>query len=199
MTIPFNLSYNLTEKQMKFLFFKEPLDIWINSFGGVRSNYIRNLLKREYKTYNAAYEYKACHYQKPFNVVLNKMAIFVYVEDLGTALTSQTENRDMFHNFQKIKHHNDTSDFSFDRWIDLIDVQIHNWTKIPKQVNFPILLLNSDKLIENKNNFESLFGVSIQNYLPRRSVNYSEQIKKHAYKIRSVNNKLKNLPDFKII
>ena len=77
--------HNFTKEIITELFKKEPLDVWINSFGGCRSNYIRDCIKDSYTTYNTAYELAACHYVTPLDVQVGS-GIFCYTEDVGIAI-----------------------------------------------------------------------------------------------------------------
>lgn len=186
------IRYNYSENELISLFKLEPLDIWINSFGGCRSNFIRDLIKDKYKTYNAAYEYKACHYIRPLDVQVG-CGVFCYIEDVGIALTSQL-SRNMTHNFTKLI--DDDSPFSVEIWLNKINQQIDNWTK---KTYFPIILINTDKVLEYKNEFKHVFGVELEGFKSRNTKEYHSSLLPYKGLINDINNKLQNLPNFDII
>lgn len=183
----------IPEENLKKSFRLDPLDIWINSFGGCRSNYIKNLLSPYYKTYNAFYEYKGCHYYKPIKGINPKLAIFCYTEDVEIALTSQI-NRKMKHNFYKeIPPHLYQSGFkySIDNWAYIINRHIINWSTV--DVDYTILLLNTDKIRENSEKFHDLTGVYVKGYKSKRS---TKKINKDIPDMDITRKKLATLPDF---
>ena len=48
----------IDESELLEMFLKEPIDIWVNSFGGARSNFIVNLLEQKYVIQNEAHRAK---------------------------------------------------------------------------------------------------------------------------------------------
>ena len=70
--------HNFSEDLMVELFKREPIDIWINSFGGCRSNFVRDCIKDKYTTYNSSYEMKACHYIRPLDVKVGSGIFCLY-------------------------------------------------------------------------------------------------------------------------
>lgn len=185
--------FDLSEHELITLFERQPIDIWINSFGGCRSNYIRDTLKGKYSTYNLAYELKACHYIRPLHVDV-KMGIFCYVEDVGIALTSQI-NRNLTHNFEKLREDENTQ-FSIDNWLDNIDRQIDNWIN---NSYFKTYIINTDNIDEHKEEFENTFSVELLPYKERETQSYHHYLEGHEDKINSLNEKLKSISDFTYI
>lgn len=185
--------YNFSEEVLIELFKKEPIDIWVNSFGGCRSNYIRDCIKNKYTTYNYIYEMKACHYLRPLDVQTGS-GIFCYTEDVSIAISSQIK-RGMYHNFQKLMEGNNEAVFSINTWLDNIDKQIDNWTK-PSY--FPIVIINTDVISDYKEKFEEIYEVKMLPFKTRNTLDYIDEIKPHLEKIEKINNKLKNLPNFAV-
>ncbi len=185
--------HNFSEEVIIELFKREPIDIWINSFGGCRSNFIRDCIKVQYTTYNFPYEMKACHYIKPLDVQVGS-GIFCYTEDVGIALSSQIK-RNMHHNFQKLMEGDNEVSFSIDIWLDNIDKQIDNWTK-PSY--FPIVIINTDVISDYKEKFEEIYGVKMLSFKTRNTLDYIDEVKPYLKKIEKINNKLKNLPNFSV-
>ena len=185
--------YNFSEEVIVELFKKEPIDIWINSFGGCRSNYIRDCIKDKYTTYNQAYEMKACHYIRPLDVQVSS-GIFCYTEDVGIAISSQL-NRRMYFNFQKLMEGNNEVPFSIDTWLDNIDKQIDNWTQ---PSHFPIAIINTDVVVDYKDKFKEIYKVEMLPFKTRRTSDYTDEIIPYVEKIEKINNKLINLPNFLI-
>ena len=185
--------HNFSEEITVELFKREPIDVWVNSFGGCRSNYIRDCIKDKYTTYNTAYEMKACHYIRPLDVPVGS-GIFCYIEDVGTALTSQL-NRGMYHNFQKLVDGENEVPFSVGVWLDNIDKQIDNWTK-PSY--FPIVIINTDMVGGYKDKFEEVYGLKMLPFKVRNTLDYRDEIKPHLEKIEKINSKLRNLPNFTV-
>jgi hypothetical protein len=183
--------HNFSEDLMVELFKREPIDIWINSFGGCRSNFVRDCIKDKYTTYNSSYEMKACHYIRPLDVKVGS-GIFCYTEDVGIALSSQIQ-RDMFHNFQKLMEGPSKIPFSIGTWLYNIDKQIDNWTS---SSYFPIVIINTDKLEQNSSLFEDVYGVKMLEFKQRSTSQYVKELKPHTKLIEKINNKLKTLPDF---
>ena len=186
--------YNFSEEVIVELFKREPIDIWINSFGGCRSNYIRDCIKDKHTTYNAAYEMKACHYIKPLDVQVAS-GIFCYTEDVGIAISSQIK-RGKYHNFQKLMKGDNEVPFSIDDWLDNIDKQINNWTK---PSNFTIVIINTDVVNNYKDKFEEIYKVEMLPFKTRSTSEYIDEVKPYLEKIEKINNKLKNLPNFSIV
>jgi hypothetical protein len=185
--------HNLSEDTITELFRREPIDIWINSFGGCRSNYIRDCIKDSYTTYNTAYEMKACHYIRPLDVQVGS-GIFCYTEDVGIAISSQIK-RGMYHNFQKLMEGSGEVPFSIDTWLDNIDRQIDNWTTNPY---FPTIIINTDVVGNYKSQFEEVYEVEMLPFKSRTTSEYIDEVKPFIEKINKVNNKLKKLPDFAV-
>jgi hypothetical protein len=185
--------HNLSENTIIELFRREPIDIWINSFGGCRSNYIRDCIKDSYTTYNTAYEMKACHYVRPLDVSVGS-GIFCYTEDVGIAISSQIK-RGMYHNFQKLMEGDNEVPFSIDTWLDSIDRQIDNWTNNPY---FPTIIINTDVVGDYKSQFEEVYEVEMLPFKPRTTSEYIDEVKPYTEKINKLNEKLKKLPDFAV-
>lgn len=178
----------MTEREMVIANMYDPLDIWINSFGGCRSNYIKSLLESKYKVYNGFYDYKGCHYYKPVEGIRPEVAIFCYVENINLAITSQI-NRNMQHNF--LKELPEKLEFSLGNWQNIIHKHVINWCTV--KTSYPILYINTDKLEENKDYFDDMFEVSIENYNPNRTtkkphLDLKPMVEAELY--------LKRLPDF---
>lgn len=186
--------YNLSDEQLIELFDREPIDIWINSFGGCRSNYIRDSLKNKYRTYNKAYEYKACHYIKPLNVSVGS-GIFCYVDDVSIALTSQL-NRNMKHNYQKLMEGVEPITYSIGNWLLGINKQIDNWVN---NSYFPTIIINTDKINNYKDKFEEVFGVELLPYKRRKTKKIHHSLIGYEKDIENINDKLSKLDDFKLL
>ncbi len=185
--------HNFSEKVIAELFRREPIDIWINSFGGCRSNFVRDCIKNKYTTYNSSYEMKACHYIRPLDVKVGS-GIFCYTEDVGIALSSQIK-RDMYHNFQKLMEGSKEVPFSIETWLNNISIQIDNWTA-PSY--FPIVIINTDKLEENLDLFEEVYGVKFGEFKQRSTVEYDSSLTPYLSLVKEINQKLKNLPNFAV-
>ena len=185
--------HNFSEEIIIELFKREPIDVWINSFGGCRSNYIRDCIKDKYTTYNAAYEMKACHYIRPLDVVVGS-GIFCYTEDVGIAISSQIK-RGMYHNFQKLMEGENEVPFNVGVWLDNIDKQIDNWINNP---HFPTVIINTDIVGDYKSQFEEIYEVEMLPFKKRSTSEYIDEVKPYMEQIERVNNKLKKLPDFAV-
>jgi len=185
--------HNFSEEIIVELFKREPIDVWINSFGGCRSNYIRDCIKDKYTTYNAAYEMKACHYIRPLDVVVGS-GIFCYTEDVGIAISSQIK-RGMYHNFQKLMEGENEVPFNVGVWLDNIDKQIDNWVNNP---HFPTVIINTDIVGNYKSQFEEIYEVEMLPFKKRSTSDYIDEVKPYMEQIERVNNKLKKLPDFEV-
>ena len=186
-------AHNFSEEIIVELFKREPIDVWINSFGGCRSNYIRDCIKDKYTTYNAAYEMKACHYIRPLDVVVGS-GIFCYTEDVGIAISSQIK-RGMYHNFQKLMEGDNEVPFNVGVWLDNIDKQIDNWLNNP---HFPTVIINTDIVGDYKSQFEEIYEVEMLPFKKRSTSDYIDEVKPYMEQIERVNNKLKKLPDFAV-
>ena len=185
--------HNFSEDVITTLFKKEPIDVWINSFGGCRSNYIRDCIKDKYTTYNTAYEMKACHYIRPLDVMVGS-GIFCYTEDVGIAISSQIK-RGMYHNFQKLMEGENEVPFNIGVWLDNIDKQIDNWVNNPY---FPTIIINTDVVGDYKSQFEEIYEVEMLPFKKRSTSDYIDEVKPYMEQIERVNKKLKNLPDFAV-
>ena len=182
--------YRLPENNLIDLYNCEPIDIWINSFGGCRSNYIRSILKDTFTTYNKGYEYKGCHYIKPLDVKVGS-GLFCFVDDVGVALTSQLNRGNKLQNYDKLMPSTNTKPLTIGNWLDGIEQQIQNWTK---PHSFPIVILNTDHLKEVQDEFESNYGVKLENYSKRSTEEYHPLVIEEIEKVEKINKVLKNLP-----
>ena len=182
----------IDEEELLKLYQKEPTDIWVNTFGGARSNFIVNLLEEKYFIRNEAHRAKGCHYIRPLDIGVQK-GVFCFVDDLGLALSSQL-NRDFSFNYFKLR--DDESEFSIEGWIDRVSQQIENWTK---SSYFPIVLINTDRVAENSELFEETFGVSFSGFEVRNTSSMHPLLEPYQDKIAEVNALLSELPDFAII
>ena len=176
------------EEILMKMYRKDPVDLWLNSFGGSRSNYVANLLEAKYKIRNDAYRSKGCHYIRPLDIGVD-LGIFCYVDDLGVALTSQL-NRNFQFNFQKLC--DVESEFSIGNWIQKISEQVDNWSDCEF---FPVFYINTDNILEHCKDFESMFGIEIQGFSSRKTYEWHELLIPHRGAIEEVNSKLRNLPD----
>jgi hypothetical protein len=183
--------HNFSEEIIVELFKREPIDIWVNSFGGSRHNYIVDCIKDKYSTYNSVYEMKACHYIRPLGVVVGS-GIFCYTENVGIAISSQIK-RGMYHNFQKLMEGENEVPFDIGVWLDSIDKQIDNWTTNP---HFPTVIINTDVIEDNKHLFEEMYGVTMLPFKDRGTSEYIDEVKPYMDKINKINNKLKSLPNY---
>ena len=183
--------HNLSENIITELFRLQPIDVWVNSFGGSRHNYIVDCIKHKYTTYNQVYEAKACHYIRPLDVMVGS-GIFCYTEDVGIAISSQIK-RGMYQNFQKLMEGENEVPFDVGVWLDNIDKQIDNWTTNP---HFPTIIINTDVIQDYKSIFEEMYGVEMLPFKPRGTSEYIEEVKPYQEKIEKINNKLKLLPDY---
>ena len=177
------------ESELVEMFLKEPIDIWVNSFGGARSNFIVNLLEHKYTVRNEAHRVKGCHYIKPLDVGV-QMGAFCFVDDFGLALSSQI-NRGFTFNYNKLR--DDTSEFSVERWIEKVSKQIDNWTA---GSFFPVILINTDRITENADEFEKTFEVPFSGFQVRKTREMHPSLEPFHEHISEVNDKLAELPDF---
>ena len=180
------------ENELVEMYRKEPIDIWVNSFGGTRSNFIVNLLEHKYIVRNEAHRAKGCHYIRPLEVEVN-LGAFCFVDDFGLALSSQI-NRGFTFNYNKLR--DDISEFSIERWIEKVSEQIDNWTK---ESYFPIVLINTDRVSDNAAKFEETFGVPFSGFEARKTKKMHPILEPFYEQISEVNEKLIELPDFAVI
>ncbi len=180
------------ENELVELYHKEPIDIWVNSFGGARSNFIVNLLEHKYVVRNEAHRVKGCHYIRPLEVGVN-MGAFCFVDDFGLALSSQI-NRGFTFNYNKLR--DDASEFSVEGWIEKVSKQIDNWTK---ESFFPIVLINTDRVSDNASEFEETFGVPFSGFEARKTREMHPILGPFYEQISEVNEKLAGLPDFAVV
>jgi len=185
--------HNFSEEIIVELFKREPIDIWVNSFGGSRHNYIVDCIKDKYSTYNSVYEMKACHYIRPLGVVVGS-GIFCYTENVGIAISSQIK-RGMYHNFQKLMEGDNEVPFNIGVWLDNIDNQIDNWINNPY---FLTTIINTDVVGDYQSEFEEMYGVEMLPFKKRSTSDYIDEVKPYMEQIERINNKLKNLPDFAV-
>jgi hypothetical protein len=183
--------HNISESTIVEFFKQEPIDVWVNSFGGSRHNYIVDCIKHKYRTYNQIYEMKACHYIRPLDVVVGS-GIFCYTEDVGIAISSQIK-RGMYHNFQKLMEGETEVPFNVGVWLDNIDKQIDNWVSNP---HFPTVIINTDVIGDYKSQFEEMYGVEMLPFKVRGTSEYIDEVKPYQQKIEKINKKLKSLPDY---
>ena len=191
----------LTEEQMIKEYEEDPGDIWINSFGGCRSNWIEGALRKKYNTQTKFYDHKGCHYVRPLPVAVD-MGVFCYVEDVGIALSCiDRKLATSWHVYEKLVPPSEYKKMRYDvgHWLNLISMQIDAWST---NQHFPTLILNTDKLDdeEAQQAFEILFDIpgSLARYRPRATKEVADWLKPYEAKIKRINKKLANLPDFEI-
>jgi hypothetical protein len=182
----------IDESELLEMFLKEPIDIWVNSFGGARSNFIVNLLEQKYVIQNEAHRAKGCHYIRPLEVDVD-MGVFCFVDDFGLALSSQI-NRGFTFNYNKLRE--DAGEFSVERWIENVSMQIDNWTS---GSFFPVVLINTDHIEENASEFERTFGVPFSGFQKRKTREMNPNLEQFYEQIAEVNEKLAELPNFTIL
>ena len=172
-------NYSILEKDIEYKFINNNTQISINSFGGVYSNFLYDILKNSGLNINSgAYHSKNCHYIRPIHLKSNlKCMLFLYNEDIRMALSSQL-NRKLYLNYYKLfpsrdyfKNINDNNSIKIknilskirgnhnqpliEDWLKLIYTQIECWTSDDnsknKNINYDIIIINMNKLDENKN------------------------------------------------
>lgn len=186
-------------EEMIQAYHNDPTDIWINSFGGCRSNWICDLLNDQYNTRCKGYQIKGAHALRPQDVPV-QMGIFCYVEDLGVALSSSDAHLETtWHVYEKMleSKHNDPLDYDMDKYLDLIDQQIDNWTTNP---HFPVLILNTDTMAnkETYDLFLNLFQVEDLPMRQRRTKRMNRSFRPWSRKINKINKKLRALPNWEV-
>ena len=186
--------YHFNDNQIIDKFNIQPVDYWLNSYGGCRTNYIENSLSEKYKIKNQIYLDKGCHYIKPLKVNV-KAGIFCFIDDVGIALTSQIQ-RGFYHNYLKARQVIDKEDVTIENWLELIDKQIDYWT-----TNLPIdvYIINTDHIHETKEQFFNIFGVELKDFKQRETCEYHPTLKNHINMILKINNKQQQLPKFQLI
>jgi len=180
------------EEEILKMYHEDPIEIWVNSFGGSRSNFIINLLEQEYKVTNEAHRSKGCHYLRPLDIGI-KRGVFCFVDDLGVALTSQL-NRDFTFNFDKLC--DSKTDFSIEKWIQTISIQIDNWSTCEY---FPVIMINTDRISQNSEKFKQTFGADIEGFGERKTTERHHLLEPYEKQIEEVNRKIARLPDFGVI
>ena len=168
--------YSILEKDIKNIFIKQKTEISINSFGGVYSNFLYDILKNSGLNINSsAYHSKNCHYIRPIKITSNlKCILFLYNEDIRIALSSQI-NRNIFHNYYKLfpsydyLNNNNINDINnikiknilhnlrgnhdyplIEDWLKLIYTQIECWTENNNNNGYDIIIINMNKLDDYK-------------------------------------------------
>lgn len=156
----------------------------INSFGGVRSNYIHSAL-------NQKYQVTSLHKDR---FVDADVKIFIYSNDLGLALTSQINRNYAIENYRKITNQENTH----------YKVDLYNWIlAIQHQLNSilfddgPFWLINTDYLDERK--FKKSFGCQLAPFIDRRTTYYDPSLNLYEPEIQQINNFLRRLPKFACI
>lgn len=173
--------YSMSEREIKSRIIKQKNQISINSFGGVYSNFLYDILNDSGLNINSsAYHSKNCHYIRPIKIKSNlKCILFLYNEDISMALSSQI-NRSIFHNYYKLFPSNDCFNKAdsnnikiknilpklqgnhnfplIENWLKLIYTQIECWTeynnddeKNSNKNGYDIIIINMNKLDEYKN------------------------------------------------
>jgi hypothetical protein len=180
-------AHSMTEKELQQRFTKERSQISINSFGGVYSNFLYDILKNSGLNINSsAYHSKSCHYIRPIYLNSNlKCMLFLYNQDIRLALSSQL-NRKLYLNYYKLFpsrdyfKNNDSNSIKIQNiltkikgnhrfpliedWLKLIYTQIECWSSNDneknKNINYDIIIINMNKLDENK---QDLFKYILHN------------------------------------
>ena len=169
--------YSIDENNIKNIFIKNKVQISINSFGGVYSNFLYDILNNSGLNINSnAYHYKNCHYIRPIQINSElKSILFLYNEDIRTALSSQI-NRNIFHNYYKLfpsrdcfnKDDNDNNTNKIknilptlrgshhfpliEDWLKLIYTQIECWTDYDNTASLNNTYENNTNEINNNKN-----------------------------------------------
>ena len=178
----------------------DPTDIWINSFGGCRSNWVCDMLHENYNTRCKGYQTKGAHAVRPQKVPV-QIGIFCYVPDLGIALSSiEGHIETMWNVYEKLVElkPDEFIDYNMDTYLDLIDQQIDNWTNNP---HFPTLILNTDTLEkkETMDLFKTVFGLEGDHkFRARTTKRVLRSFRPWSRKINKISKKLRALPDWEL-
>lgn len=181
--------YLWSEEQLVKKFNEDPVDIWINSIGGCKSNFIAERLSENYKVYNDAYNYKGCHYYRPLDKVLNEKGenvkkLFLFC-DIGISISSQIK-RKKYHNFLKLQDPKNLVSFNVENWIDLIHKQMTNWL-----IRSDISFVNTQWIDMDTNTpFLPLalkpLNISEDLIKPRKTYKYHPLVKPYKQKINNI-------------
>jgi hypothetical protein len=173
--------HSMSEREIKNRIIKQKIQISINSFGGVYSNFLYDILNDSGLNINSsAYHSKNCHYIRPIKIKSNlKCILFLYNEDIRMALSSQL-NRALYLNYYKLFpskdcfNHADSNNIKIknilpklqgnhnfpliEDWLKLIYIQIECWTDYnntdknnSNKNGYDIIIINMNKLDEYKN------------------------------------------------
>lgn len=175
-------------------FKKDPIDIWINSPGGCRSNYVADVFeKSKFKVRNNAWHKYGCHWIDPLKSEINIPKLFCYVSDIGLSVTSQlnagtidTRNEHFIDFFNE--------PWSLHRWLINIEQQIDKWSQ-DKSVFFLNTDFIHDKSVRNRINKAFSTELDFSEYsTKRKSLTYHPSLIQHKDLIQKINMKLSKLP-----
>lgn len=172
------------------------MEIWINSFGGCRSNYLCKCLETKYKVFDEFWWQRGCHSIEPTNHKSVKLGVFCYVSDIGIALTSQLKQGWNPTNYYKCIG-NTKDEFNIENWLTVIDKQIDNWTK--PNPWFDVLLINTDHFDPDFCKTVFQLNDELPLFQKRSTTEYNEMLIPHIKMIEMINEKLYRLQNLKII
>lgn len=135
---------------------RDGVEIWVCSGGGCKSNTVCDMLNRSgIKTYSKGWIDKGCHAPKPQPSILNndlrsiKCAIYLYSYNVDFSVASMLRRGQLPINFFKMRPYEDKRNYTLERFIEVLEKQMDVWvdpTNHPRNINFPIILLNTDFL-----------------------------------------------------
>jgi len=171
----------------------DKLDVWLNSPGGTRSNYIADVLeKSNLRVRNESWYKYGCHWTSPlFEREFKTTRLFCYTSDIGLALTSQL-NANTIDKLNFADFYNEPWDLY--RWIQNIKKQVINWS------DPGVFFLNTDYLNDKdiQSEFKTLTGDSldISDFrLDRKSKKLHPALIQYMDEINEINELLAKLPN----
>ena len=199
-----NRNHFSSEKNMIALFEKDPIDVWVNSPGGCRTQWISRLVGYGKEPNQSDFwNRKACHYIRPLPVDI-QLGVFCYVDDISIALSGISNKLpSAWSVYEKMLPENESGKaeipYTIEHWLSLISKQIDYWTNNP---HFPTLILNTDRLGDPAE-FKCVRNIlntpkNYQQWKPRTTKTSFESLAPYQKKIDKINKKLRLLPDLEV-
>jgi hypothetical protein len=199
-----------TEEEIKKNIEKQKITLWVNSYGGSGTNWLRKNLMQKYNISTPIWRKKMCHYIKPIGNLDIKYAFYIYGDPLYASISELrrgNKNMSFFEmNFYKMMPIEDKNlIYSYPLMMEKMIEQMNNWKNA--NVNYPVVLIKYEKIGEHISEIENL--LSLQFKIPYQSrktdqkmINFFTKkynLSEYSESIKKTREVYDSMPDFKII
>ena len=194
-----------TDKELAEIINRQKMELWICSYGGSGTNWLKKNLKKKYRINTKIWDDKLCHYIRPIDKLSINYAIYIYADPLFAVISQIRRNLSKRNFYKMIPKENANLKYSVRKFFEKITEQMRNW--LNAEVNYPILFIKYEKINENINNiFKELSAEIVLPFTNRQTdINLIKMyydkyhLKRFKETIDIAISEYNKLPDFKIL